>query len=283
MDVNEVHSDDTSDDDYVPGKGSGDEVGSEASDEGVDSDATDNDEETGESKASRKRKLSSKTKKTEVSKSFKRKGGITLEGEAQQSPKDEKTEVDANENSLTEESQAIVEEKERERANLLWQDFMKDTESKHKQSTSILKPATTPSADSSIKLATKEFNFAGEIVRITETESDNQQSQEVITNVNVELENEPSSVSSQSTNTTVKKPGGLNSVLNRISGMKKMSTLEKSRFDWNMFKQDEGISEDLKSFNRGKNGYLEKQAFLQRADERQFEIEKSFRSNKSKR
>lgn len=50
--------------------------------------------------------------------------------------------------------------------------------------------------------------------------------------------------------------------------------------DWDRFKTDEGIAEDLKSFNQGKKGFLERQAFLERADVKQFEIEKNFRAGR---
>lgn len=76
-------------------------------------------------------------------------------------------------------------------------------------------------------------------------------------------------------------PGkGLASVLNKIGKKDKLSTLEKSKLDWNKFKQSEGIDEEIKTFNRGKDGYLEKQDFLQRTDLRQFEIEKQLRTTK---
>lgn len=76
--------------------------------------------------------------------------------------------------------------------------------------------------------------------------------------------------------------GGLSSVLGQISKKNKLSVLEKTQLDWNKFKRDEGIEEDLQTHNRGKEGYLEKQDFLQRADLRQFELEKAMRS-KSRR
>ncbi|XP_046552756.1 E3 SUMO-protein ligase ZBED1-like isoform X3 [Haliotis rubra] len=58
---------------------------------------------------------------------------------------------------------------------------------------------------------------------------------------------------------------------------------EKSKMDWNTFKKDKGIEDDLQIHNRGKESYLERMAFLNRADVRQFEIEKSLRLSKSKR
>ncbi|XP_054740411.1 craniofacial development protein 1 [Anastrepha obliqua] len=73
---------------------------------------------------------------------------------------------------------------------------------------------------------------------------------------------------------------GLGSILNKIGKTKKISVLEKSQLDWKNFKQDEGIEEELKTFNKGKDGYLERQDFLQRTDLRQFEIEKNLRQTR---
>lgn len=72
---------------------------------------------------------------------------------------------------------------------------------------------------------------------------------------------------------------GLGSLLNQLGKKKKISVLEKSQMDWKSFKQDEGIDEQLQTFNKGKDGYLERQDFLQRTDVRQFEIEKSLRQS----
>nr|XP_014086112.1 craniofacial development protein 1 [Bactrocera oleae]XP_036226110.1 craniofacial development protein 1 [Bactrocera oleae] len=74
--------------------------------------------------------------------------------------------------------------------------------------------------------------------------------------------------------------GGLGSILNQIGKKKKISVLEKSQLDWKSFKQNEGIEEELQTFNKGKDGYLERQDFLQRTDLRQFEIEKNLRQSR---
>lgn len=53
----------------------------------------------------------------------------------------------------------------------------------------------------------------------------------------------------------MKRPAGVSGILNRIGGKKqKMSTLEKSRLDWDTFKDEEGISDELAIHNRGKEG-----------------------------
>ncbi|KAF8247066.1 BCNT-domain-containing protein [Wilcoxina mikolae CBS 423.85] len=47
----------------------------------------------------------------------------------------------------------------------------------------------------------------------------------------------------------------------------KINTLEKSRLDWAGFVDKEGIGDDLKKWNKGDKGYLDRQAFLGRVDE----------------
>lgn len=71
--------------------------------------------------------------------------------------------------------------------------------------------------------------------------------------------------------------GGLSSVLGQLGKKNKLSVLEKTKLDWTGFKRNEGIDEELQTHNKGRDGYLERQDFLQRTDLRQFEIEKSMR------
>jgi len=68
----------------------------------------------------------------------------------------------------------------------------------------------------------------------------------------------------------------LEDLLSTLSGKKKkLTTLEKTLSDWQNFKKKEGISEELKE--HAKNGYLERQAFLERSDLREFEREREIR------
>uniref|UniRef100_A0A8B9FQM8 Craniofacial development protein 1 n=4 Tax=Neoaves TaxID=3078114 RepID=A0A8B9FQM8_9PSIT len=81
----------------------------------------------------------------------------------------------------------------------------------------------------------------------------------------------------------VKRPSGMSSLLGKIGSKKqKMSTLEKSKLDWESFKEEEGIVEELAIHNRGKDGYIERKAFLERVDHRQFEIERDLRLSRMK-
>ncbi|NXI59686.1 CFDP1 protein, partial [Chloroceryle aenea] len=85
------------------------------------------------------------------------------------------------------------------------------------------------------------------------------------------------------TGSGVKRPSGMSSLLGKISAKKqKMSTLEKSKLDWENFKEEEGIVEELAIHNRGKDGYIERKAFLERVDHRQFEIERDLRLSRMK-
>ncbi|KAI4469934.1 bucentaur related [Holotrichia oblita] len=58
----------------------------------------------------------------------------------------------------------------------------------------------------------------------------------------------------------------------------KITTLEKSKLDWDKFKKEENLEEELHNFNKGKDGYLDRQDFLQRTDVRRFEIERDIRN-----
>merc|ERR1712083_140638 len=84
------------------------------------------------------------------------------------------------------------------------------------------------------------------------------------------------------TNAATKRPGGLASVVGQFAKKQKMGCLDKSKLDWNSFDKEEGIDEELKTHNKGKDGFVEKQMFLERADLRQFEVEKAIRDKNRK-
>jgi hypothetical protein len=60
----------------------------------------------------------------------------------------------------------------------------------------------------------------------------------------------------------------------------KINTLEKSRLDWAGFVDKEGIGDDLKKWNKGDKGYLDRQAFLGRVEENKDRQLKEARSRK---
>ncbi|KAI9905686.1 hypothetical protein PsorP6_014033 [Peronosclerospora sorghi] len=73
---------------------------------------------------------------------------------------------------------------------------------------------------------------------------------------------------------------GLDHVLQALDEPKKVSTMEKSSLDWDKFKEKEGIQDELTQYT--KDGYIEKQEFLQRLDLKRFEIEKAARDKQRK-
>lgn len=133
------------------------------------------------------------------------------------------------------------------------------------------------------KVVTEIFEFAGEKVEI----------QKVVTVSAEQKESSSEQSSVVSGSSTAQKPtkaapiasfnrrsggsGGLSSVLGQIGKKNKLSILEKTKLDWTGFKRNEGIDEEIQTHNKGRDGYLERQDFLQRTDLRQFEIEKNMR------
>ncbi|GAA47556.1 craniofacial development protein 1 [Clonorchis sinensis] len=93
------------------------------------------------------------------------------------------------------------------------------------------------------------------------------------------------SVNSSVKPTTVKSNGlaAALSNLKSLTGNKlpKLSTLEKSRMDWQNFIRKENIEDDLKAHNKGKQGYLERRAFINRTEEREYALLKSQTSRKT--
>lgn len=47
---------------------------------------------------------------------------------------------------------------------------------------------------------------------------------------------------------------GLSSVLGQLGKKSKLGTLEKSKLDWDRYKKDEGIEEELQKYNKGRDG-----------------------------
>lgn len=144
-------------------------------------------------------------------------------------------------------------------------------------------PVQKPKVQEKVKI-TKVFEFAGEEVKIEkEVAIDSAEARLSLSAA------ENSAKPSESTSPTSKARGrggvrrvglgGISSVLGQIGKKAKISTLEKSKLDWDNFKKQENIEEEISTHNKGKDGYLERQDFLQRADLRQFEIEKQLRNS----
>lgn len=74
----------------------------------------------------------------------------------------------------------------------------------------------------------------------------------------------------------------LSQLVSNLKKKPKVGTLFQSKIDWEDFKKEEGIEDEMKQATTRKDGFIERQAFLSRADLRQFEIEKSIRAKERK-
>jgi hypothetical protein len=104
----------------------------------------------------------------------------------------------------------------------------------------------------------KTFKFAGELIQLTAKEAESVGAKAKCTKKGASAPN-----------------NNMSSLLDSLKGKKKITTIQKSTLDWGKFKKDQKLEDELEQ--QRKDGYLEKQAFLQRADSRQFEVERGAR------
>lgn len=127
------------------------------------------------------------------------------------------------------------------------------------------------------QIVTEIFEFAGEKVEVKKEVKIDSKPKETSTSSN-EKSTESASVNRPRVGGAVgRSSGGLSSVLGQLGKKNKLSVLEKTKLDWTGFKDKEGIDEELQTHNKGRDGFLERQDFLERTDLRRFEIEKSIR------
>ncbi|XP_017879642.1 craniofacial development protein 1 isoform X2 [Ceratina calcarata] len=178
----------------------------------------------------------------------------------------------ADDDVRKEEDKKLTEEEEKKRADSLWADFMKDTGTAAGASLQApTKQMNDSKPEEKVKI-TKVFEFAGEEVKVEKEVSIN--SMEAMRSPRLEKVESLG----QSTRGRGVKRGGISSILGQLGKRAKISTLEKSKLDWDNYKKQENLEEEISTHNKGKGGYLERQDFLQRADLRQFEIEKQMRT-----
>lgn len=73
----------------------------------------------------------------------------------------------------------------------------------------------------------------------------------------------------------------LDSALSAITGPTKLNTVTKSSMDWEHYKDETGLGDDLEQ--AAKNGFLSKKEFLERCDVRRFEKELETRQQEKKK
>ena len=95
----------------------------------------------------------------------------------------------------------------------------------------------------------KVFDFAGEMVTVSkEVAADSSEAKKYLKS------QEESSKTAPLPTAGTKRPGGLAGIVGSIGKKQKMGVLDKSKLDWNSFVSEEGISEELKTHNKGKDG-----------------------------
>ncbi|XP_033013325.1 craniofacial development protein 1 [Lacerta agilis] len=210
--------------------------------------------------------------------------------------KDDESDSEGSESA--ESNPHMKETDKRQKEDALWASFLSDVGQKPKAPPAVqasgctqkdkpaeeknsCKPQEVVKEPEKSKVAiTKVFDFAGEEVRVTkEVDATSEEAQFFLK----QQEQKTVVPASSPTVSGVKRPSGMNSLLGKIGTKKqKLSTLEKSKLDWETFKEEEGIGEELAIHNRGKDGYLERKAFLERVDHRQFEHERDIRMSNMK-
>lgn len=184
------------------------------------------------------------------------------------------------------------EEDDKARADALWADFLSGTDSgpvkeKAAPQKTVASNAKTVVKDSPAKKTSlndsgssnnserktvKEiFDFAGETIEVEKPIAPD--STVSSSNDRVSAKNSPVLAGIS----RIRTAGGLSAVLGQIDKKQKINTLEKTQMDWKNFKQQQGIQEELQTHNKGREGFLERQDFLERTDHRQFEREKNMR------
>eukprot|EP00038_Savillea_parva_P013911 m.9547 g.9547 ORF g.9547 m.9547 type:complete len:293 (+) comp2649_c0_seq1:47-925(+) len=123
--------------------------------------------------------------------------------------------------------------------------------------TRTVTPTTKSTSQEETKVqVTKTFDFAGESVTVTK---------EVAANSKEAQKFKEEEAKAQAPKTA------LDGVLSLMKKKAAMSTVTKTKLDWDEFKEEKGIAEDLAVQN--KDGFLEKVAFLQQVDARAHENE----------
>ena len=133
--------------------------------------------------------------------------------------------------------------------------LLKGRKEEQASSTDALSLAQKVMENMNAKEATKTMVFAGQRVQVTSSKKRGR--------IDLAAPEKP------------QKTSALDALVGGIEKKKKISAVEKSSYDWDKFKEKEKIADELEEYT--KNGYVEKQAFMNRVDLRKFEQEKAQR------
>nr|XP_012627969.1 craniofacial development protein 1 isoform X1 [Microcebus murinus] len=258
------------DEDYVP---SGGEYSEDDVNELVKEDEVDGEEQTQKTKGKKRKAQSIPARK-------KKQGGLLLlieeEEEEDSNAQSEGSSSEEDDEDTEQEKGIGSEDARKKKEDELWASFLNDVGPKSKvPPTTQVKTGEETEETSSSKLVkaeelekpketekvkiTKVFDFAGEEVRVTkEVDATSKEAKSFLKQNEKEKPqaNVPSALPSLPAGSGLKRSSGMSSLLGKIGTKKqKMSTLEKSKLDWESFKEEEGIGEELAIHNRGKEGH----------------------------
>nr|KAF6285405.1 craniofacial development protein 1 [Myotis myotis] len=271
-DMEEFDSEDFSsseeDEDYVP---SGGEYSEDDVSELVKEDEVDGEEQTQKTKGKKRKAQSIPARK-------RKQGGLSLEEEEEEDVSGESggSSNEEEDTAAEQEEGTKSEDARKKKEDELWASFLNDVGPKSKvpSSPQVKKREETeetsskkllvkaeelekPKETEKVKI-TKVFDFAGEEVRVTkEVDATSKEAKSFLKQNEKEKPqtNIPSTLASLPAGSGLKRSSGMSSLLGKIGAKKqKMSTLEKSKLDWESFKEEEGIGEELAIHNRGKEG-----------------------------
>ncbi|RXG69409.1 Craniofacial development protein 1 [Armadillidium vulgare] len=178
-------------------------------------------------------------------------------------------------NEKEENEEATVDDKQKE--DSLWADFLADVDEKPQEPKPKSKTSWASLLDSKKKNTSSSSSSSTELSNKVEEEVD-ADSAEAKEAAQI---SESKSTTNKNQSLGIKRPLGLSSVVSLLdSKKKKLTTLEKTKIDWLNYKTSEGIQDEMQNHLKSKDGYLEKKEFLERADLRQFEIERDMRMSK---
>lgn len=209
------------------------------------------------------------------------------------------------------EERKVEQEAPKKNIDDLWAEFKKGTDdsvsnSSVSNSATSVKDSNSQNVGSKTVKITQEYDFAGEVVKVTkEVAADSKEALQAafktkpVVSTPSTSEASKTAPTSASSSTTLPKPsslapkptsgppiirrsGGLSALTANLGKKQKMSTLQKTALDWQEYKQEEGLEDELQAAVRSKGSFTERQSFLARADLRQFEIEKSIREKTRK-
>lgn len=206
----------------------------------------------------------------------KRKGPKSLLKNIKRQKKELKHEYSSDSDESNVQRIPFNEEDEKKKSDALWASFLSENDTKTENSVSAI---VTPERKK--MTVTESFEYAGEEVKITK-EIEIPAKEKPSTSLTKKESSSSPTVSKLLTIPlkTLKRTSGIGTLLGQLGKNKKISTLEKTKLDWTSFKKGEGIEEEIETHNKGKDGYLERQDFLERTDFKQFDIEKNIRQSK---